>query len=150
MGAKTIGGENLSKILKNIKSKKPVKMSTGFYPKSTYSNGIKVASVAFWNEFGTKHNPERPFFRHANIEAKKELNRVIEDSKDNIKPQLLTRNTLSVIGNLWVNNIQKSIAGYNISYTPNASSTIKAKGSSKPLIDTGRMLQSPSYKIGGI
>ena len=33
------------------------------------------------------------------------------------------------------------------SFAPNAPSTIKAKGSSKPLIDTGRMRQSVNFEI---
>lgn len=32
-------------------------------------------------------------------------------------------------------------------FTPNAESTIRKKGSSKPLIDTGRMRQSVNYWI---
>ena len=33
------------------------------------------------------------------------------------------------------------------SFTPNAASTVRKKGSNKPLIDTGRMRQSVNYVI---
>lgn len=42
----------------------------GFLETATYPTGEKVAQVAFWNEYGTKTTPPRPFFRNM-IEAKK-------------------------------------------------------------------------------
>ena len=38
-------------------------LEVGFFPQSVYPNGIYVAQVANWQEYGTYTAPPRPFFR---------------------------------------------------------------------------------------
>lgn len=66
------GGQKLFNYLKGLlrKVEKDQYLRVGFLETAKYPTGEQVAQVAFWNEYGTKTAPARPFFR-AMIEAKK-------------------------------------------------------------------------------
>ena len=60
-------GRMLARMLKMLLGRK-VKLphvSIGFFENERYDDGTYVAQVAFWNEFGTKTAPARPFMRVA-------------------------------------------------------------------------------------
>jgi hypothetical protein len=59
------GGAKLKAKLAQLSAKvaKKGEVDVGFLESATYPNGTYVAQVAFWNEFGTKTAPARPFFR---------------------------------------------------------------------------------------
>ncbi len=138
---RTIGGNKLKERLDKIKSQKPARLVYGYFPNATYPDGTFVASVANWNEFGTSKIPERPFFRHANKLLSKE---VFHLSK---KYKTINEGLLHAIGEMAVTNLHKSILGSGISYAANSIYTVSAKKSSKPLVDTGRLLNSATYKV---
>nr|DAI17696.1 MAG TPA: virion morphogenesis protein [Caudoviricetes sp.] len=107
-------------------------------------SGATVAEVAVWNEFGTSKIPQRPFMqqtaeRHDNWgdETAKTWNAVIDGENPKIGANL--------IGEKVKGDIQEEIA--NGEFTPNAPRTIAKKKSARPLIDTGRMRQSITYKV---
>lgn len=62
------GGDKLEAKLKSMLGKlsEGETLRVGFLESATYpySGGPKVAQVAFWNEYGTKTAPPRPFFRN--------------------------------------------------------------------------------------
>lgn len=147
MGAKLYGGKKLKKILKNIKSTRNVRLLVGYFPESRYDNGMPVAQVGFWNEFGTVKIPERPFMRHANVIATKKLTYMLKNQNYFSSTNKFNLQGINKVGQMWVNSIQLSIEGYGITYVPNAPSTIKQKGHDKPLIDSELMLNSPEYKV---
>lgn len=111
-------------------------------------DGTSTALIAAANEFGvpSKGIPERPFIRTGiknGMPNFKRLNRINvvkicqgEQSIDGAYEQL---------GVMAVGEIKKSIKTGN--WVANDPATIKAKGSSKPLIDTGNMLQSVNYEV---
>lgn len=109
-------------------------------------DGPTVAEYATFNEFGTDQIPERSFMRStfdANSDryAKvmlAELGRII-DGKQEI-PKMLGLMGLDV-----ANDIQMGIETGD--FTPNAPLTIAMKGSSKPLIDTGRLKNSIDFEV---
>lgn len=45
-------------------------VKAGVLSDATYAGGLNVATVAFWNEYGTKSAPPRPFMRNAIAENK--------------------------------------------------------------------------------
>ena len=147
MGAKIYGGNKLKTTLKDLSKTKQKALSVGFYPNSKYDNGLPVAQVAFWNEYGTSKIPERPFFRHANIMASKKMISSFKTNKISKSKSIINQNQINTIGKMWAVTIQESIEGKQITYVPNAPSTIKQKGHDKPLIDTELMLISPEYKV---
>lgn len=67
MGAKiTRKAGDAADILKRlVASTKLPHVNVGFLEGKTYPDGTPVAQVAYWNEFGTKSMPPRPFMRQA-------------------------------------------------------------------------------------
>ena len=144
------GGEKLKAILSRLKTVQPGFLSYGFYAKSTYSNHLPVAQVAAWNEFGTARTPERPFFRHANAQLNTHMGQFFKGIALQKGAKVVPTQQLHQFGTIAVNTLKQSIIGSGITYVPNAVATVKAKKSTKPLVDTGRLFTSPSYQIGRI
>ena len=139
------GGRRLAAFLRKAKAAKHVDVDVGFFASAKYDDGTPVAAVAAWNEYGTSNGiPERPFFRNA-LRTSKEL--LLDIMVDNIDPRTLTldRVTAGKLGAALVGEIQRSIT--TLRQPPNAPSTQKAKGSSNPLIDTGFMRQSVTWRV---
>lgn len=153
MGIKIFGGQKLKAFL-NANAKSSTKdVEVGFFEGNEYENGTPVAAVAFYNEFGTRtknggvHIPERPFFRNANTELKGKLVPLVKAKMERVNGALMvTDKTLGIVGTYHQGLIQRSIE--RTLDPPNAPSTIKQKGSDHPLIDTGYMLRSVTYKVG--
>lgn len=59
------GGDRLQAVLRGVVDKltKEKVLRVGFLETAKYPDGTNVAQVAFWNEYGTKSAPARPFFR---------------------------------------------------------------------------------------
>ena len=108
--------------------------------------GLNIAQYAAQNEFGTREIPERSFMRTAfdeNIQLissflTKEIGLVIDQKKT-------LDQALKLTGQLITGLIQKKIR--QIVFPPNSPRTIAEKGSSKPLIDFGSMIQAVRYTI---
>ena len=115
----------------------------GVLENATYPDGTPVAMVAFWNEYGTKRIPPRPFFRTTVSEQKKNWVLSVQNlMKMHNNPQQV----MGLIGEHMKGNIVQSIATW--SDPPNAPYTIEKKGFDAPLRDTTRMSKSISIEIG--
>lgn len=110
---------------------------------TTEDGAATLAEVGYYQEYGTQDIPARPWLSEGvkRADPAKLLKQIAVDVV-NGKPaqQALDRAGLAAVG-----AIQEGFTA--IAWEPNAASTIKAKGSSQPLIDTGRLRQSVSYKI---
>lgn len=141
---KLSGGD---KLLKRLEKKEKGKKTAyvGFFPKSIYPSGEHIASVAFWNEYGTDTIPPRPFFRTAIADNKKKWFKIIKDGvKKNESNRALER-ALKEAGHEAVNDVKRSILSWD---TPaNAPSTIKRKGFNNPLVDTRTMANSVDMEL---
>lgn len=140
--------QELKRIAANLKS---ARVRVGF-PKGSagsYPDGTDVVDVALWNEFGTSRIPERPFFRTA---IDKNQKKYIKWGRDLARKVLEGRvnvfRAMGLLGEEAKADIQMSITRWR---TPaNSEATIQMKGSSKPLIDTGQMRSSVTYKVEGM
>lgn len=132
--------KELKKILKkeNLKS-----LEVGFLESAKYPNGQSVAEVAYWNNYGLGV-PTRPFFTNAVENNAEKWNNAIKSILQKQEKINFTA-VLDTLGNLIVADIQKSIT--NIRTPPNSKITIQNKKSSNPLIDTGLMRSSVTYRI---
>ena len=108
---------------------------------------LTVVQVAAFHEFGLGHNPRRSFvadwadeFREKHQADLRKMGRAILDGKVQDADQALER-----LGNLYVAEIQKRIAT-NIP-PPLKQATIKRKGSSVALINTGQMRSAITYVV---
>lgn len=148
MGAKvtdrmTSDGRKFQKMLKDLGA---LEVRVGFqHGKATEEDGTDICDVAAWNELGTVNMPSRPFLRKSVDENEGKINSFLQSKKDDLVSGVSAEQVLKEIGLFQKDLIQEKIT--NGSFAPNAESTVKKKGSSKPLIDTGRMRQSVNYEI---
>lgn len=105
-----------------------------------------LCDIALWNELGTETAPSRPFMRDAIDKHKDEVLSFIEkEFALLVVGQNTAEKMMKSIGVFLVKQVQREIVDGQ--FEPNAPSTIKRKGSDKPLIDTGTMRQSVNYVI---
>lgn len=109
-------------------------------------NGENVLQYAIANEFGTEKIPERSFIRStADNQKNKWIDAVDEDLGLIYENKLTANQALARLGTIGQKDIKETIN--NNVPPPNAESTIRKKGSSKTLIDTGAMLESIEYAV---
>lgn len=112
----------------------------------TKKGGFNMPEIASANEFGTKTIPARPFMRTSFDENFTKITKLInlqylavQDGKKD------SEQALNAVGVVMVGLIQQKIRA--IVSPPNSPRTIEMKGSSKPLIDFGQMIQSVTFKV---
>ena len=143
----------------------------GVLENATYPDGTPVAMVAFWNEYGTRLAPPRPFFRNAISENKgnwvksiKNLVAIHNDPKkamglmgEHIKGQIVQSiQSLSSPENSDVTKLLKNrfpMGNYRYGdYLKAIGDVAKGKtesgGNNNPLIWTGQMMRSISFEVG--
>ena len=139
----TADGKKLQEMLKVLVEKE---VRVGFQAgKATEEDGTDICDIAAWNELGTVHIPARPFLRQSVDDNVSKINSFLQSKKKDLVRGVSAEQVLKEIGIFQKDLIQEKITEGN--FTPNAESTVKKKGSSKPLIDTGRMRQSVNYEI---
>lgn len=112
-------------------------------------DGTPVAMVAAVHEFGSPSQgiPERPFLR---VAIQRNRQRLIRLNRINLvkmlRGQIGVEQALGQLGEMGKGDVQTEIRTGD--FTPLKDATIKRKGSSKPLIDTGQMVQSIAWELG--
>jgi hypothetical protein len=109
-------------------------------------DSLTVLEVAVFNEFGTDRIPERSFIRAWFDENESRLRTALSRMMVSVIAGKRTKEqALELLAQTCVGQIQKRIA--NGISPPNADSTIDRKGSDKPLVDTGQLRSSISYRV---
>ena len=101
------------------------------------AGNFNLASLAAVLEFGNEHIPSRPFLRQTLSENQEKYTALFTQL---FKQGLQIERIYEQLALIAQGDVQLNIARGN--WAPNAKSTIKQKGSSKSLIDTGKMRQS--------
>lgn len=139
----TPDGRKFQKMLKELAEKE---VRVGFQAGKAYEeDGTDICDIAAWNELGTVHIPARPFLRMSVDDNVAKINNFMQQQKKNLVKGIDAEQVLKEIGIFQKDLIQEKITDGD--FAPNAPSTVAKKGSSKPLIDTGRMRQSVNYEI---
>ena len=115
----------------------------GVLENATYPDGTPVAMVAFWNEYGTKRIPPRPFFRTTVSEQKKNW---VLSVQNLMKIHNDPKRVMGLIGVHMQEQIVQSINTW--SDPPNSAYTIAKKGFDKPLVERGIMMRSIKSEVG--
>lgn len=141
------GGDKIDKILKDAQKAEHVRgVAIGFFASARYEDGTPVAHVAATNEWGADGIPERPFFRASVRRMEQELLSTLRKGIDSEKMAVSSK-LADKLGAQGAGIVQETISNQDYSpRPPNAPSTIERKGSSTPLIDTGRMRQSVTWR----
>ncbi len=134
----------LEEVLKKLKLQFGTVEVGFFYGDGKYKSGRNVSTVARYNDKGNKNKniPKREFMIPAGNKAS---NKVINTSIYGIAGGMEEKQVLQRAGKLFVGAIQREIT--ELQEPPNALSTIRRKGSSNPLIDTGLMRSKVMYKL---
>lgn len=96
-------------------------------------------------EFGTSKMPPRPFMRQTFENYGAAMEARIATSYSSVIEGGSANREANRLGLFYQGRIQKEIRGG--SFAPLSAKTIAQKGSSKPLIDTGRLIGSISYEL---
>lgn len=139
------GGARTAKVLAEIaeRATRGGALKVGFLAGRTYPNGLPVALVAFWNEFGTKRAPPRPFFRTTIATESKRWGDILAAAI--IHYNYDGAQALRALGTEMSDDITASIQRWTT--PPNAASTIARKGFNKPLVHTRVLVDSPNYEL---
>lgn len=121
-------------------------VAVGFFDGSGgYPDGQSVAQVASANEFGTSRAPARPFMKQMAENRGKEITEECGRMAKRLAEGGSAADELSQIGKLAEDLLKEEIRSG--SFAPLAPATVARKGSSQPLIDTGRMVDSVTSKV---
>jgi hypothetical protein len=141
------GGEKLAAKLRELTEKlaQPATVRIGFLENSRYPDGTPVAMIAAIQDFGAPRAgvPPRPFFRNMIAARKGEWPAAIAGQLKATGYDVEL--TLKRTGEAVAGQLRESIQQTNV--PPLKPATIKRKGFSKPLVDTGEMLKSVSYEV---
>lgn len=108
-------------------------------------DGTDMLDIAVYNHFGTATIPARPFVSDC---AEKNAGQIQEAQKRLVyrvyQGGLSADGALAELG-AWYVNVQKGHILHG-GWTPNAPATIKRKGSNKPLVDTGQLVNTVDWE----
>jgi len=131
----------------NIKGLKDKGVKVGIMGSDSY-DGVSVVDYGTWNEFGTNRIPPRPFMAITaarNGEKAQQFTSFLVGRM--IDGKISSDQVLKNLGEWYQAQMQLTIRNAKEWAEPNAPSTIAMKGSSSPLIDQGRLVQSIRYEI---
>ena len=108
-------------------------------------DGTDMLDIAVYNHFGTATIPARPFVSDC---AEKNAGQIQEAQKRLVyrvyQGGLSADGALAELG-AWYVNVQKGHILHG-GWTPNAPATVKRKGSNKPLVDTGQLVNTVDWE----
>jgi hypothetical protein len=146
---KTKGLDLLRDKLKEINS---LVLTIGFQGPSgaqLYPTGINMATVAFYNEFGTKHIPARSFLRSTMFQERDKIEKIMGEAVGRmINDRRRTPiSVLRVAGAEIVALVTEKIARSRGWAKRNHDSTVAKKGFNYPLHETGKLKKAVSWAI---
>ncbi|UQS95081.1 hypothetical protein Pam3_10 [Pseudanabaena phage Pam3] len=131
----------------------PTRVKVG-YPSGAVTGAIVMRAI--WNHYGTRGGasgggwggpiPPRPFLLNAvRRNQSKYMDRLRSEGRKIIRGSSNLRAVLAKLGAEATVDVQEEIT--NLKSPPNSPTTIRLKGSSNPLIDTGEMRAKTTWKI---
>jgi len=163
----TVRGPDLGKLKAALASVAKLRLVVGvqgseaadLYEAKEGTRPLTLVEVATVHEFGTKDGkiPERSFLRSTLARREtvygKALTAALQRALDEVSADGIGdvagafARQLEVVGLRVVRDVQTTIRDSGPGWPPNAPLTIALKGSSKPLIDTGRLRQSIRHAV---
>lgn len=102
--------------------------------------------IALWNELGTDNGiPSRPFMKDSVDKNESFLNNACKAALQEISKGGTAEKILKDLGNMQKGLVRETIVRGD--FVPNAPSTVKKKGSDKPLIDSGGLRKNVDFMI---
>lgn len=139
------------RIMKRMRGLDDSAVRIGFFGQEDVGeDGITVVELAAIHEYGAPSAgiPERSFLRRTFREAKKELNEFCLKLWKRIQAgELDEERALKLLGEWGAAMVKKRVTAGEHIPPPLQQATIDAKGSDRPLVDTGRMINAVTYDV---
>jgi hypothetical protein len=142
----------MSKICGELKALGKMSVKVGIPEGAGEQDGVPIAQYAAWNENGVIGKkggwkiPPRPFIKGWVDNNETDIKTTAEKIWTGVTSGSMNADTAIIrLGEYGQDGIKAYIVKGN--FASNAASTIKTKGSSKPLIDTGTMRNSIRYEV---
>ena len=135
---KVVNHVNIDKILNDIARLDGTVVSAGVMDS-------KNATKAAINEYGTSKIPQRPFMRTAVSRHGKSWGEKSAKAVQSVMKGMPISQATELVGMQMKSDISSTLT--NGPWTPNSAVTIAKKGSSRPLIDTGELRASITYRV---
>lgn len=110
-------------------------------------DGIDLLDIAMYNELGTEHIPARPFMRDFANKNEQVLIKKMNSQAKKVFAGMPVETALAELGNFAQDRQKNHIRQAFRWAQANAPATIRQKGSSKPLIDTGALVAAIRYWV---
>lgn len=111
-------------------------------------DGISVVDYGMYNEFGTSRIPARPFMSKTAELHTEETTKFVHFLVGRIIDGKISDDTaLHNVGMKYQSFVQQTIRDAKNWAVPNDPKTVARKGSTSPLIDTGRLVGSIRYEV---
>ena len=113
--------------------------------------GAEITNVelATIHEFGAKYVPQRSFIRAGIDKSRGDLGKLVEKLFNGvITGKFTAEQALELLGEQGVAEVRKYVRDGDGVPPPLAASTVNRKGSSRPLVDTGQLVQSITHRVG--
>lgn len=146
---------NASAIKKVLEELGRKEIKVGFFESAKYPDGTPIAYVAAIQEFGHGPIPPRPFMRPAEQQnAAKWQKGIAAGVKAALNGEVTIEHALEQVGMVAAGDVRKAIRA--VTAPPLADSTISARqsrlkgkksASTKPLVDTGQMIQAVTSAV---
>lgn len=149
-------GKGLDKLKQTLEAIQKKEARVGFFETSTYPDGTPVAYVAAIQEFGHGKIPPRPFMRPAQQQNEsKWLRTGAHLISESVQGSITPEQALDQIGQIAAGDVRKAIRavttptlsertveGRKARLSKKSRKKANPKTISKPLVDTGQMLQA--------
>ncbi len=140
------GLEKLKEVMTELASRPYVKVGVVGSAAAAGHGGLTNAELAVVHEFGTEDIPARPFLRSTASAQRAAWEALMRKVLEKVATRKLPlEKGLALIGERAAADVRRTVTSGVP--PPNAPSTIAAKGSSKPLVDTGQLLRSIAYEV---
>ena len=138
-GLQQAQNELKKEIEKLVADKKTVLVGVHEGAGQAKDGSISMATLGAIQHFGNDRIPARPWLDVGVKTGVEDYINIFKDNGDDLDK------ALNLVGLVAVGKVQQYMT--ELKSPPNAKSTIRAKGSSNPLIDTGALRQSVTYSI---
>lgn len=141
-------GPGLKNVAAMVNGLDGLEGKVGWLESAHYKDGTPVAYVATIHEFGTEHIPARPFMRPTvDNHGAEWMDLLAQGARASANGGMEPRAVLELVVLKAAGDVAKAIQAVT---SPALSPvTVKRKGHSKPLIDTGQMFQSVTGTVEG-
>lgn len=144
-------GPGVDKVVATLSGIDNYQGKVGWVESATYPDGTPVAYVATIHEFGAPSRgiPARPFMRPAVDEYGQQwMDLLAQGAKQAMATGGDGRNVLELVTLRAAGDVARKIQA--VTTPPLKPATIKRKGSAKPLVDTGQMIQAVTGKVESV